>query len=135
VTLCVPAPATEGSNVPKIPSVIPVPKKLPPAVIGVIFIAASVMQKGPINVQSESGFESTSISSVSASEQAQFEILYVIVYVPGPTKDGANVPLFESVIPVPDHVPPGSAALKFNGGFVSQKGPAGVIVASTLAST
>ena len=51
---------------------------------------------------------------------------------PGPAVAGLNVPVVPFVIPVPDQVPPGSAAVKFTAGSVWQKGPAGEIVGSQV---
>lgn len=50
-----------------------------------------------------------------------------MVCFPGPAKDGLNIPLIASVIPIPDHVPPPIEALKVTGKSVSLNGPAGII--------
>ena len=59
-------------------------------------------------------------------------IVYVITKVPAPAEDGSKVPAKGSVIPPPDHVPPGSTAVNVTGILLSQNGPAGAIVASKL---
>jgi len=51
-----------------------------------------------------------------------------MVCVPGPALVGLNTPRLASVIPLPDHVPPGVAAVNVTGLPFEQKGPAGVIV-------
>jgi len=52
-----------------------------------------------------------------------------MVCVPAPAVAGLNVPKAPSVIPVPDHVPPASTAVRFTEASVVQNGPAAVIVA------
>ena len=49
---------------------------------------------------------------------------------PTPATAGSNTPLVGSVIPVPDHVPPGVAALKFMGEPLKHSELTGLIVAS-----
>ena len=74
------------------------------------------------------------MSSVSVSPHAP-EIVYVNVCVPGPATTGSKTPSAGSVMPVPDHVPPASAATSVVATASSQYGPAGVIVASPSAIT
>ena len=52
-----------------------------------------------------------------------------MVCVPGKAIVGSKVPSTGSVIPFPDQVPPGSAAVRLIAFAVSQKGPTGLIVA------
>ena len=49
--------------------------------------------------------------------------------VPTPATAGSNAPVDGFVIPVPDQVPPGSAAVKITDAAFAQNGPAAVIVA------
>ena len=44
--------------------------------------------------------------------------------------EGSNNPVLESIIPVPDHIPPGLTACKLIGASYSQNGPSVSIVAS-----
>ena len=55
--------------------------------------------------------------------------------VPAPAVAGLNVPVAVLVMPVPLHVPPPVAAVKFVVGSDKQKGPDGVIVAFGTAFT
>ena len=55
-----------------------------------------------------------------------------MVCVPTPAVAGSNVPLAALVIPLPLHVPPAVAPVKFTEGSLIQYGPTGVIVASAL---
>ena len=57
-----------------------------------------------------------------------------MVHVPGPATAGLNVPALVLVIPVPLHVPPGWAAVRFNAGELEHNGPAGLMVASATAA-
>ena len=58
-----------------------------------------------------------------------------MVWVPGPAEAGENSPLAAFTIPGPLHVPPGSTAARNVLAFDSQKGPAGVMVASNTVFT
>ena len=51
-----------------------------------------------------------------------------MVWVPTPAVVGLNIPNDASVIPFPDHVPPGVAAVNVTGLPFEQKGPAGLMV-------
>jgi len=57
-------------------------------------------------------------------------IAYVIACTPALAVPGSKTPAFGSVIPLPDHVPPASAAVRFKAASFAQNGPAAEIVAS-----
>ncbi len=70
---------------------------------------------------------------VSVSVAVQEPVIeYVITWFPTPATAGSKAPVAPLVIPVPDQVPPGSAAVKITDGAFTQNGPAGVIVASQV---
>ena len=79
-------------------------------------------------------FGLTVINVVSIPPQLP-EMVYEIINVPTPDEEGVNVPATESVIPVPDHIPPGLAALKLNATLPSQTDATSVMVASVDALT
>ncbi len=54
---------------------------------------------------------------------------------PIPATAGSKVPALVSVMPSPVHIPPGVADTRLMGGSYSQKGPAGVMVASGFSKT
>ena len=76
----------------------------------------------------------TSITVVAELPQLP-EMVYVIVNDPDPATEGSKTPLLGSVIPVPDHTPPGDAAERVIGFSLLQKGPTLLIVASNALVT
>ena len=133
--LFAPSLATDGSKVPFIAFVIPVPDQTPPGVAAVKLTGRSSLQNSPGSVIVPSGASKTSISILSESAQSPFATLYVIVKVPTPATVGLKVPILISVIPDPDQIPPGDTALRTTAASNWQNGPTGVIVASTSSST
>ena len=111
VIVFVPAFASEGSNVPLIGSVIPVPLQVPPAVAAVKLNTVALAHIGDTAVILALAPEVTVIETVSIAPQVP-EIEYVIICVPIPAIAGSNVPDTPDVIPVPVHVPPVVAASK-----------------------
>ncbi len=114
---------------------IPVPDHVPPGVAGLRFNAGSMGQYGPAGLIVAFGIISTAISKVAVSSHAPAKTEYVIVCTPGPAIVGLKAPVETFVIPAPDHVPPGSTAIRIWSDSSSQYGPAGEIVASTAGST
>src|SRR5688572_30626812 len=133
--LWVPAPAVAGSNVPAFTSVIPVPLQVPPAVTALKVTDPSFVQKGPAAVIVASGGGATVMSIVLVSSHDPLTTKYVIVWVPAPAVAGSKIPTAPFIIPVPLQVPPAVAAERVTDPSVTQKGPAGVMVASGAGST
>jgi hypothetical protein len=114
--------------------VIPVPLHVPPGVNADSVAGPSDTQKGPAGVIVASGAGFTTILVVFVSVQPLKVTEYVIVQVPTPAVTGLNTPVDAFVIPVPLHVPPAVAAVSVTEVPFEQKGPAGLIVASGVAT-
>jgi hypothetical protein len=132
VIVCDPAPAVTGLNIPVEVLVIPVPLQVPPEVAADRVTAASISQKGPTGLIAPLATGFTVILVVELDPHVP-GIVYVIVWVPAPATEGLNVPAVAFVMPFPDHVPPGDAAVKLTAGERIQKGPAAVMVEFAMA--
>jgi hypothetical protein len=98
-----PTVATEGSNVPLAPLVIPVPDQVPPAISAVRLKGVTPEHCGPTGVMFGVVFGETVILSVDEPPHGAVPAVYVTAI--GPDKPaGSNI---FPVTPVPDHVPPG----------------------------
>jgi hypothetical protein len=134
VIVKLPAPETEGSNVPFAALVIPVPLQVPPPVAAVILNGAVFVQTGETAVIEV--FEKVFTVTVAVLLEGHAPpIVYVIVNAPAPEVAGLNVPFAAFVIPVPLHVPPPVAAVMLNGTVLVQTGETGVIIVLGTAFT
>src|ERR1043165_9797451 len=130
--VCVPAPAVAGLNVPAAALVMPVPVHVPPASTAARLNAGEEIHTGArcVIVTSFCWFTVTITVSVEGQVPA---ISYCTTYVPAVA--GSNVPAVLLVMPVPDQVPPGAAAVRLNGAEPEQAGAGCVMVALADPST